>query len=74
MRSCCNFIAVNRAQLEHIIRAAAGNADAREIVIIGSQAILGAWPERLESTPFRTDEERRLALARLARLEPWSRR
>jgi hypothetical protein len=36
---------VNRPQLEHIIRAAAANADTREIVIIGSQAILGAYPD-----------------------------
>ena len=36
---------MNRAQLEHIIRAAAGNADAREIVVIGSQAILGSYPD-----------------------------
>jgi hypothetical protein len=36
---------VNRSQLEHIIRAAAGNADTREIVVIGSQSILGAFPE-----------------------------
>ena len=36
---------MNRSQLEHIIRAAAGNADTREIVVIGSQSILGAYPE-----------------------------
>ena len=36
---------MNRFQLEHIIRAAAGNADTREIVVIGSQSILGAYPE-----------------------------
>jgi hypothetical protein len=36
---------VNRQQLEHIIRAAAANADTREIVVIGSQAILGAHPD-----------------------------
>ncbi len=35
---------MNRAQLEHIIRAAAGNADTTEIVVIGSQAILGTYP------------------------------
>jgi len=32
-------------QLEHIIRAAAGNADTTEIVIIGSQAVLGTYPD-----------------------------
>jgi uncharacterized nucleotidyltransferase DUF6036 len=36
---------VNRPQLEHIIRAAAGNADTTDIVIIGSQAILGTYPD-----------------------------
>ncbi|MEM9478599.1 MAG: DUF6036 family nucleotidyltransferase [Verrucomicrobiota bacterium] len=36
---------MNRTQLEHIIRASAGNADANDIVIIGSQSILGAVPE-----------------------------
>jgi hypothetical protein len=32
-------------QLEHIIRAAAGNADVMDIVIIGSQSILGCFPD-----------------------------
>ena len=36
---------MNRAQLEHIIRAAAGNADANDIVVVGSQAILGSFPD-----------------------------
>lgn len=36
---------MNRLQLEHIIRAAAGNADTRDIVIVGSQAILGTYPD-----------------------------
>ncbi len=36
---------MTRSQLEHIIRAAAGNADCTDIVIIGSQAILGSYPE-----------------------------
>jgi hypothetical protein len=36
---------VNRPQLEHIIRAAAGNADTTEIVVIGSQAVLGTYPD-----------------------------
>ena len=35
---------MDRAQLEHLIRASCGNADVTEIVIIGSQAILGAFP------------------------------
>ncbi len=36
---------MTRQQLEHIIRAAAGTADVRDIVVIGSQAILGAFPD-----------------------------
>jgi hypothetical protein len=36
---------VKRHQLEHIIRASADIADDDEIVIIGSQAILGQFPE-----------------------------
>jgi hypothetical protein len=36
---------VTRDQLEHLIRAAADIADDDEIVVIGSQAILGQFPE-----------------------------
>lgn len=36
---------MNRAQLEHVIRAAATIAGDVEIVVIGSQAILGRYPE-----------------------------
>ena len=36
---------MNRAQLEHVIRAAASIADDREIVVLGSQAILGRYPD-----------------------------
>jgi hypothetical protein len=36
---------MTRNQLEHIIRAAAANADVRDIVVIGSQAILGSYPD-----------------------------
>lgn len=35
---------MQRPQLEHIIRAAAGITGAREFVIIGSQAVLGQFP------------------------------
>jgi hypothetical protein len=35
---------VTRAQLEHIIRAACAVADDDEVIIIGSQAILGQFP------------------------------
>jgi hypothetical protein len=36
---------MNRAQLEHIIRAAATIADDDEIVIVGSQSVLGQYPQ-----------------------------
>lgn len=36
---------MNRANLEHVIRAAASIADDPEIVVIGSQAILGQYPD-----------------------------
>lgn len=36
---------MTRTQLEHIIRASAGNADTDDIVVIGSQAILGSYPQ-----------------------------
>ena len=36
---------MNRSQLEHIIRAAAANADTLDIVVIGSQAVLGSFPD-----------------------------
>jgi hypothetical protein len=36
---------MNRAQLEHVIRAAATIADDDEIVIVGSQSVLGQYPQ-----------------------------
>ncbi len=36
---------MKRPQLEHIIRAAAGITGAREIVVIGSQSVLGQFPD-----------------------------
>jgi hypothetical protein len=36
---------MNRAALEHILRAAAAIANEREFVVIGSQAILGQFPD-----------------------------
>jgi hypothetical protein len=35
---------MNRAALEHILRAAAAIADERDFVVIGSQAVLGQFP------------------------------
>lgn len=39
---------MTRQQLEHIIRASAGNANVRDIVVVGSQSILGACPNAPE--------------------------
>ncbi len=36
---------MTRDQLEHVIRAAAANADTDQVVIIGSQSLLGSHPE-----------------------------
>jgi hypothetical protein len=36
---------MNRAALEHILRAAAAIADERDFVVIGSQSILGQFPQ-----------------------------
>ncbi|MDX9719149.1 MAG: hypothetical protein RBU37_00270 [Myxococcota bacterium] len=36
---------MNRAQLEHLIRAAATIADDDELIVIGSQSVLGQFPE-----------------------------
>ncbi|MEA2564441.1 MAG: hypothetical protein QOH06_5945 [Acidobacteriota bacterium] len=46
---------MTRKQLEHLIRAAAVIADDDEIVVIGSQAILGQFPEAPE--PMRVSVE-----------------
>ena len=40
---------MNRAALEHIVRAAAAACGEREIVIIGSQAVLGQFPHAPET-------------------------
>jgi hypothetical protein len=37
---------VRRDQLEHVLRAAARIVDANELLIIGSQSVLGTWHER----------------------------
>lgn len=46
---------MTRFQLEHVIRAAAASANVREIVVIGSQAILGSFPhppKRLQQSMY----------------------
>lgn len=51
---------MQRQQLEHLIRAAAGITGATEIVVIGSQAVLGQFPnapdDDLASTRQLTNE------------------
>lgn len=36
---------MKRADLEHVIRAAGAIAESDELIIIGSQSVLGQWPE-----------------------------
>ena len=36
---------MNRKQLEHILRAACSVSGSREIIVIGSQAILASFPD-----------------------------
>lgn len=36
---------MNRAQLEHVIRASGGVPDSAELIVVGSQAILGQFPD-----------------------------
>src|SRR6516225_1294556 len=76
LRACCRTRSatrlfagssqMTRQQLEHIIRAAAANADVRDVVIVGSQAILGAFPdapaellESMEADVFPKDDPQR---------------
>ena len=40
---------MNRAGLEHILRAGAAVSNEREIVVIGSQAVLGQFPDAPEA-------------------------
>ena len=42
---------MKRRELEHVIRAAADIADDDEIVVIGSQAILGEHPDAPAASP-----------------------
>jgi len=61
---------VNRSQLEHIIRAAAANADTTDVVIIGSQSLLGSCAEpglevlirSMEADVFPRDDPERAVL------------
>jgi len=40
---------MNRAGLEHILRAAAAVSNERDIIVIGSQAVLGQFPDAPEA-------------------------
>ena len=48
---------MNRLQLEHVIRAAATIAEDDEIVVIGSQAILGRYPDAPEELCLSADAD-----------------
>jgi hypothetical protein len=48
---------MNRAALEHILRAAAAVADEHEIVVIGSQAVLGQFPNAPEALLVSTEAD-----------------
>jgi hypothetical protein len=48
---------MTRIELEHLIRAAAGIANDNDIVVIGSQAILGQFPEAPESMRISTEAD-----------------
>jgi hypothetical protein len=48
---------MKRAQLEHIIRAAATVADDDELIIIGSQAVLGQFPDAPEELCFSNEAD-----------------
>jgi hypothetical protein len=63
---------MNRAALEHILRAAAAVANERDIVVIGSQAVLGQFPDAPEALPVSPDYME-LLQARLLRVEVASR-
>lgn len=47
---------MTREQLEHIVRAAAANADTDEIVVVGSQALLGSVPQPRQEVLVRSME------------------
>jgi hypothetical protein len=47
---------MTRPQLEHIIRAAAANADTDQIVVLGSQSILASFPEAAHPVLVRSVE------------------
>jgi hypothetical protein len=58
---------MNRRQLEHVLRASGSISGCQEIVVVGSQAILGAYPDAPPelliagvSYPLDTEAEERL--------------
>jgi hypothetical protein len=61
---------VKRADLEHLLRAAASIAGVTDLVVIGSQAILGSYPEwELPNEATRSIEADLAVDAQLARLD-----
>lgn len=45
---------MTRAQLEHVIRAAGTIADVADVVVIGSQAVLGEFPDAMPTVSTRS--------------------
>ena len=70
---------MERSQLEHIIRAAAAILDTDEFIVVGSQSILGAYPDAPASLKVsieahlypRLHPERSEALAAIGELSPF---
>jgi hypothetical protein len=71
---------MNRTQLEHILRAAGAITEEREIVVLGSQAILGAFPDAPEALrrsieadtyPLRAPEKADLSDGTIGELSPF---
>ena len=70
---------MERSQLEHIIRAAAAILDTDEFIVVGSQSILGAYPDAPASLKVsveadlypRLHPERSETLAAIGELSPF---
>jgi hypothetical protein len=45
---------MTRAELEHVIRAAGSIAEVEDLVVIGSQAVLGEFPDAPADSSYRT--------------------
>jgi len=57
---------MTRVQLEHIIRAAGAIADTQDLVAIGSQAVLGQFPDAPGELPVSNEADVFLAVIQAA--------